>query len=277
MKHETRVFFVLSCIVGGISGCRELPTDPTQLFPGTGSGSGTGTVSPVPTSTAPVPDPTPTSVPTTVPSGGPTPVSSPTPAPTSSPSPVPSSTPAASTCVSSDPNHICIGLKFVAYQDGTGIPTVNQADSQTLVEQISTIWAACNVGFQVDQYEAVDPTTVGLVYGSGSENDLTSIRSQYSDDSTFLVVITGPWTGSTIAWTELPGGGPFGTIVDDQYGHNPMTVGHELGHYQGLLHVSDSTNLMNPYIGSNTSALTSSQCDSARATDLSDWQAMLRK
>jgi hypothetical protein len=180
--------------------------------------------------------------------------------------------------VSGDASHICIGLKLVSLVDNTtGLPSINNADANTLVSQINTVWSQCDIGFQLENYQAIDPTTVGLDYGAESENELTDLRSQFSDNKTFLVVITGPWSGTTIAWTEEGGyGGPFGTIVEDQYGHNPYTVGHELGHYQGLYHVSDDTNLMNPYIGLNTSKLTSSQCATAQQTDTADWQPMLR-
>lgn len=180
--------------------------------------------------------------------------------------------------MSGDSSHICIGLKLVSYVDNTtDTPTINSADALTLVQQINTVWSQCDIGFQLENYEAVDPTTVGLDYGAASESELTGIREQFADATRFLVVIAGPWTGTTIAWTEEGGyAAPFGTVVEDQYGHNPYTVGHELGHYQGLFHVSDDSNLMNPYIGLNTSELTSSQCQTAQQTDLADWQPMLR-
>jgi hypothetical protein len=246
-------------VVVAVSGCNQLPVDSTVLT-GTGGG-GAGTPHPIPT---------PTVTATPVPVGTPTPVPTPVPTP-------PGGTTTSSQCVSSDANHICIGLKLVSYQDGNGVTSLNRAQADTLVQGINNIWKTCNIAFQMEQYDSVDPTTVGLTYGGGSESELTAIRREFSDSSTFLVAIPGPWSGKTIAWTTMPGGGPFGTIVEAQYGTNPMTVGHELGHYQGLYHISDYTNLMNPYIGSNTSALTSNQCDIARQTDQTDWQRMLRK
>jgi hypothetical protein len=74
----------------------------------------------------------------------------------------------------------------------------------------------------------------------------------------------------------MPGSGPFGVVVEEDYGHNAYTVGHEIGHYMGLYHYNSSTNLMNPYIGSNTSGLTQNQCDIARDTNTEEWGAMLR-
>jgi hypothetical protein len=195
--------------------------------------------------------------------------------PTSTPSPSP--TTSADTCVSTDPDRICLGLKLVSYVDrSTGKATIDETGARTLASQINDVWNHCDIGFQLEIYQAADPLDYGLDYGSASESELSSIRSEFKDPSRMLVVVTGPWTGSTIAWTNMPGSSLLGTIVDQQYGHNPFTVGHELGHYQGLYHVSDNANLMNPYIGTNTSGLTTSQCNTARSTDQEYWAAMMR-
>jgi hypothetical protein len=181
----------------------------------------------------------------------------------------------ATSCLSTDPNHICIGLKLVAYTK-SGVATLSEAQAITLVTGMNKVWSQCNIGFQLEKYSAVDPATYGLNYSPDWENDGDTIRSKFEDNSTFLVVAVGPWTDATIAVTEMPGAGVYGTLVDAQYATNPLTVGHELGHYQGLYHVSDSTNLMNPYIGPNTATLTSSQCTTSRNTDFSYWQNMMR-
>ncbi|MBC7691963.1 MAG: hypothetical protein H7222_09345 [Methylotenera sp.] len=247
---------ITACDTGGVN-VPELPGVPTT---GTPSGANPNPVTP-----APVPAATPSPKPTV----------KPTPSPTVPVTP-PNSAPHAS-CVSSDANKLCIGLKVVAYSDSSGLSVLNEVAAETLVQQMNAVWQTCNIGFQVDVYDSVDPTSSGLTYGAGSQSELNEIRDDFSTNSTMLVAITGPWTGSTIAWTSMPGGGPYGTIVEKDYGHNPYTVGHELGHYMGLYHINDNSNLMNPYIGTNTSALNSSQCNISRGTTLSYWSAMLRK
>ncbi len=172
------------------------------------------------------------------------PTVTPTPAPTGT---IPIPLVGAPSCVSSDPNHICIGLKLVSYtSNGTAVLT--QAQAITLVNGMNTNW----------------------------KNDGDAVRGTFNDGGSFLVVTVGSLTGSTIGVTEMPGAGVYGSLITSSYAQNDLTVGHELGHYQGLYHVSDNTNLMNPYIGSNTSALTASQCSTARATDQSTWTKMLR-
>lgn len=255
MEYRRSVSSVLffGAVAAFAAGC-EVPVTPGDVDPGGGGG-------PQPTST-------PTSTPT------PTPSSTATPSPT----PTATSTPTADTCVSSDPNFQCFGLKLVSYvKTSTGKPTVTQAEAGTLIQQVNDVWRTCKVGFQLEEYRAVDPTTLGLAYGAQSENQLTSIRREFSNSTTFLVAAVGPWSGGTIAWAVLPGGsGPFGLVVDEQYSKNPFTVGHELGHYMGLYHYSNYSNLMNPYIGSDTSDLTTNQCNIARETNEYYWKAMRR-
>lgn len=209
------------------------------------------------------------------------PIPSVTPAPTQAPSlpgPVkPPQTPApiSSSCVSTDANHICMGLKMVSYTRNN-VPVVTEEQANALLAGINKVWGQCNIAFQLEKYEYVDPATRGLSYDTNWRNDGDTVRSNFNDSSTFLVVSVGSLTGATIAVTEMPGTGIYGVLVEDQYANNPLTVGHELGHYQGLYHVSSTANLMSAYIGPNTEALNADQCATARSTDFANWQVMMR-
>jgi hypothetical protein len=214
--------------------------------------------------------------------GNPDPVPTPTPVPSKSPAPAPTPTPAPTpapgefaSCRSSDPQFHCLAVKLVAYQDGDRAPVVTQAQAITLMDSINRIWAPCKIGFQVEQYVPIDPSSVGLSYDY-SESELSSIRRKFQEKSSFLVALVGPWYGKTIAWTSMPGSSLLGTIVEQQYSNNAFTVGHEIGHYMGLYHIKNSSNLMNPYIGTNTSGLYDSQCETARSTNMDYWTAMMR-
>jgi hypothetical protein len=182
----------------------------------------------------------------------------------------------ADSCTSSDPNHICIGLKVVSYTK-SGVPVLSKADAVSVTRDMSTIWAQCNIGYQLESYEQVDPATVGLNYDSNWQSDGDAIRATFNDNASFLVVTVGKLSGPTIGVTQMPGTGIYGSLIEDSYAHNSMTVGHELGHYQGLYHVSDAANLMYAYIGTHTSMLTADQCATARATDLANWHTLFRK
>jgi hypothetical protein len=170
----------------------------------------------------------------------------------------------------------CIGVKVVAYKDASGTPTLSQAGAEQAIQNINQIWKSCNVAFQIETYQAIDPTTVGLSFGEASQRETTQIRQKFSDNKTFLYVITGHWTTSTIAWTEMPGGAPYGTIVESAYGAHTVAVAHEFGHYMGLDHINTNGNLMYPVVYPSDTSISASQCGTARSTNAGFWAAMLR-
>jgi hypothetical protein len=168
----------------------------------------------------------------------------------------------------------------VSYKDSSGTPTATTAQATTIVQTMNKLWSACNIGFEIEKYEAVDPTQSGLVYGAQSQNQLDQIRQTYAQPSNeLLAVTTGPWGTAVNAWTNMPGDGIYGSIMEASivdYGGG-IIYAHEFGHYLGLDHVSDQSNLMNPVIYTTSTTIDSSQCQTARDTANSYWSAMIRK
>lgn len=204
--------------------------------------------------------------------------------PTASPSPTatPSSNPSivGDSCEGNSSGKTCLALHFVTYKDSSGTPTATQAQATTIVQTMNKLWSNCNIAFEIEKYEQVDPTAAGLSYGAQSQNELNSIRDTYGTVSNeLLAVTTGPWGTAVNAWTNMPGDGVYGAIMEASivtYGDG-IIYAHEFGHYLGLDHVSDTSNLMNPIIYTSSTALTSSQCQAAQDTITSYWTAMIRK
>ena len=191
-----------------------------------------------------------------------------------------SNVPVGESCQGGDANHVCLAVHFVTYKDPSGIPVVNETLAAAIIHGMNQIWKQCDVGFQIEKYEQVDPTQFQLSYGSQSENELTQIRQTWANPNNELLgVTTGPWGTNTTAWTAMPGTGPYGAVMSadiSNYG-NGVTYAHEFGHYIGLDHVSDPANLMNPVTYTTSVALDSSQCQTAVDTAKSFWPAMLRQ
>ena len=187
-------------------------------------------------------------------------------------------------CHSSDPHHICLGLKYVVYVDPVSANAfLNRQEAQNVVGELNSVWRQCNISFQIDQYLAVNPSKFGTSYRTASYPDLTEIRHAFGEDKTILVVTTSEWSrdgtlgkSGANAWTSMPGGPPYGTIIERPVGHNANLVAHELGHYLNLLHVRDTSDLMNPVIYNYSQTIHGSQCKTARAAALYFWSPMLR-
>jgi hypothetical protein len=187
------------------------------------------------------------------------------------------------TCKSGDTSKVCLSLKYVAYKSPSGTPVVTQDDAIKNIKDINQVWSQCGVAFQIGSYVAADPKASGLKYNTANNAELDDIRKAYGDETNLLVATTGPWDregtlGNTAAnaWTAMPGENLYGAILEKSVGTFGNIIAHELGHYIGLDHVSDESDLMNPVIYDSSSKLTQDQCSTARSTIASDWQRMVR-
>lgn len=179
---------------------------------------------------------------------------------------------------------ICIGLKYVVYDDpSTGKPVATQADAVTNLKNLDSVWAQCDIGFQIDQYSTVNPSDYGLKFNTADASELDVIRTKFVSPASLLVVTTGAWdrsgslgdTGAN-AWTNLPGSGPYGAVIEGAVATFSNIYAHELGHYLNLVHMPDETDLMDAIVYDSSTTLASDQCNTARATATTFWAKMLR-
>lgn len=208
------------------------------------------------------------------------PVTNPAPTATPAPTAAPSSGQVGESCVSGDANKICLGIQFVSYVNSKGQAVASQEDAKTILATMNRIWGQCDIGFQIDKYETVDPTKAGLAFGADAQGQTDKIRTTYGTmKNDLLAVTTGPWGTAVNAWTNMPGSGPYGAVMESSivdYGSG-IIYAHEFGHYLGLDHVDDTSDLMDAVIYTSSSSLTSAECQTARDTAKSFWAAMIRK
>ena len=74
----------------------------------------------------------------------------------------------------------------------------------------------------------------------------------------------------------MPGGSPYGVVIEKPMGNFPNIVAHALGHYLNLDQVNDRTDVMNPVIDSGSTRLTRTQCNTARSAANYFWTRMQR-
>lgn len=186
--------------------------------------------------------------------------------------------PVGTSCVTGEEDHLCLALKYSVYKDSDNKAVVSSSDAEKNIADINKVWSKCNMGFQIEEYNEIVPKDLGLEPTPSDMSELTKIRSDLDNDSTLLVVTTPEWNmgGSANAWTAMPGEMPFGAVLESTVGTFANIIGHELGHYVGLDHESDSSNLMNPVIYDDSTELTPAQCETAREIASSDWERMLR-
>lgn len=184
-------------------------------------------------------------------------------------------------CKDSDPTHLCVALNYVVYDGNASQPLISQSQAASNVQDINSVWAQCHVQFYLENFTAANPANYKLPEDPSSSDDLTAVRTAFTDNARLTVVTTGQWTGDLGAqpangWTEMPAIGPFGTVIEQSVATISNLIAHELGHYLNLVHVADEYDVMNPVVYANSLNLTDDQCSEARATAISFWGAMLR-
>jgi hypothetical protein len=177
-----------------------------------------------------------------------------------------------------------LALKYVSYRDSNSNPVVSALEAEGNVSGVNALWATCDIQFRIEDYEAVDPSPLDLKFDPREFSELPGIRETFSSPNELLVVTTGPWdrtgtlgSATANAWTAMPAPtGPFGAVLEEKVGEYSALIAHELGHYLGLSHVPDASDVMNAVIYSSSRKLTPNQCQVARATVGSYWALALR-
>lgn len=186
-------------------------------------------------------------------------------------------------CHSSDLNQICLGIKYVTYKNTAGTVTATETEALENLRAINQVWAQCRIQFQIDHYLAVNPADFHLAYATANLADLDDIRNSFEANDTLLIVTTGTWnrggslgnTGAN-AWTNMPGGGPYGVVLEQPVATYGNIIAHEIGHYLNLPHTNDTSALMNPIIYGYSTSIYTSQCSTARTSAQNDWPLMMR-
>ena len=181
---------------------------------------------------------------------------------------------------------ITIAARYVALKadaSDTSVPT--QEDAQTLMANMSAVWAQCNVKFILDEYLSPVAGDVNLQFNPPNQSDLDAMRLAYDDRKHALFVATGKWdrqggdlgNDGSNGWSTVPTMSPQGTVVEAPVAKNTLLVSHEAGHlFGGLLHVTGSNELMNHFVSPQTTYLTQSECKDARAAVQKNNMAWIR-
>jgi hypothetical protein len=186
-------------------------------------------------------------------------------------------------CVSSDPNHLCLGLKYVVYRDANGRPVSDDQAALANLRTMNKLWAQCGISFQLEVFSEADPSQLGLNFHPSDLSEMDSIRTAFSDPHRLVMVTTGSWNrrgslgeNAANAWTAMPKSEPYGSVFEAPVATYSEIYSHEMGHYLNLDHSHESEDLMNPVIFHRSTRIRSEECGTARNTASVYWAQAVR-
>ncbi len=185
---------------------------------------------------------------------------------------------------STQPDHITLAVRYVAYADASGKPVISTTETQKIFRSINEVYKSCNLHFRVEEFTIAKPIEYGLQFNPSRMRDLEKIRRSFEQPDRLLVINTGKWNhkgglgaDGANAWTMMPGSSPSGAVIEGTVASYAPLIAHELGHYLNLDHVQDQTNMMNPTIYTSSNVITPSQCENMRRTAMTVRVASVRK
>lgn len=176
-----------------------------------------------------------------------------------------------------------VAVKYVTYLDFNGNPVAPYLIARKNMDYLNVNFSQCNIGFKLEQFVATKPTNQQLVFSPSQNEELNTIRRSFQSERELVLITTGKWNrrgslgeSTANAWTNLPGEGLYGIVMESVVSGYSQIIAHEIGHYFNLHHVNDSTNPMNPIIYENSVKFYPSQCNEMRFIIQNYWKKMIR-
>lgn len=178
---------------------------------------------------------------------------------------------------------VALAIKYVTYIDSSGNPVVPYFLAIKNIDYLNSNFSQCKIGFNLEQFVATKPINEQLVFSPSQNEELDRIRKSFQSENELVLVTTGKWNregslgeSTANAWTNLPGEGLYGIVMESVVSSYSQIIVHEIGHYFNLHHVNDSTNAMNPIIYVNSVKFYPSQCNEMRFIIQNYWKRMIR-
>ncbi len=176
--------------------------------------------------------------------------------------------------------YLTVAVKYVPFLKNGQKPVMTDAEYGDLTRGMNKMMSQCKIRFRMEAVQPADPTQYGLDYNTAAMSEMDKIREPFQDPARLVVIGTGGWDhdnmGTANAWTAMPGSAPYGVVIEAPVASFANIVAHELGHYLGLDHVDDTSNMMNPIIYDDSSQLDASQCATMQETARGMWAQSLR-
>ncbi|MBI3554720.1 MAG: hypothetical protein HY074_00480 [Deltaproteobacteria bacterium] len=188
---------------------------------------------------------------------------------------------------------VVIAVRYLDFRDPKTGKAISDAESvNTMVNEVSEVWAQCQVGFRLEAYDAIDPRQYGTGFSPVSFAELDHLREATENKRYLTMIGTGAWNRSgnlghsgSNCYSSFPRDAADGIVCEAKVAKNPILHAHEAGHWLNLKHTNDPASdgvadttaqnsehdLMNHFVAPGNRLLTPGQCQRAREA-ITEWR-----